>query len=163
MSRCVTFNLALDKSTDVSDTAQLVVFIRGVMDNFEIIKEFLVVASMSLTTTCQNISNEMIRLMEVSAEFFKIVWIHNWWGSINDWQNEWFTKRFLDALASHDVVNHCIINQVNLCVKGTGLLWSYEKSNMWIILIHRGLNQHHFKALLEEIDTDCPSVVCISL
>jgi len=31
---CVTFSLQIDESTDVSDTAQLIVFIRMLMNNF---------------------------------------------------------------------------------------------------------------------------------
>ena len=36
INRCVLYSLTLDESTDISDTAQLVVFVRGVTDTFEI-------------------------------------------------------------------------------------------------------------------------------
>ena len=36
------FSIALDESTDLSNTARLVVFIRGVTENFEVIDEFLI-------------------------------------------------------------------------------------------------------------------------
>ncbi|XP_070273135.1 general transcription factor II-I repeat domain-containing protein 2-like [Myotis yumanensis] len=35
------YSLALDESNDVKDTAQLLIFIRGISDNFEIMEEFL--------------------------------------------------------------------------------------------------------------------------
>ena len=41
LSACVFYSLALDKSTDRSDTAQLVIFIRGIDENFNIIEEML--------------------------------------------------------------------------------------------------------------------------
>ena len=41
LSVCVLYSLALDKSTDQSDTAQLVIFIRGIDENFNIIEEIL--------------------------------------------------------------------------------------------------------------------------
>ncbi|XP_067950220.1 general transcription factor II-I repeat domain-containing protein 2B-like [Watersipora subatra] len=55
IKRCTSYSLALDESTDVSDTAKLVVFIRGIKDNFDIIEEFLDMASMSSTTPGQEI------------------------------------------------------------------------------------------------------------
>lgn len=33
--------MALDKSTDIKDTAQLLVFSRGISENFELTEEFL--------------------------------------------------------------------------------------------------------------------------
>ena len=41
LSACVLYSLALDESTDQSDTAQLVIFIREIDENFNIIEEML--------------------------------------------------------------------------------------------------------------------------
>uniref|UniRef100_A0A0L8G6W5 SPIN-DOC-like zinc-finger domain-containing protein n=1 Tax=Octopus bimaculoides TaxID=37653 RepID=A0A0L8G6W5_OCTBM len=62
--RGAAYSLALDESKGVSDTAQLVVFVRGVIDNFEITEEFLDMTSMSSTTTGQDISEQILKLME---------------------------------------------------------------------------------------------------
>ena len=51
ISKCSVFSIVLDESTDLSDIAQLVVFIRGATDNFEVTEEFLDMASMQSTTT----------------------------------------------------------------------------------------------------------------
>ena len=64
ISKCSALSIALDESTDLSDTAQLVVFIRGVTDNFEVIEEFLDIASMKATTTGQNICEVVIKMMK---------------------------------------------------------------------------------------------------
>ena len=45
------FSLALDESTDVDDTAQLLIFVRGISENFEITEELLSMESMKDTTT----------------------------------------------------------------------------------------------------------------
>ena len=40
LKSCKAFGLALDESTDISGTAQLVIFIRAVTAGFDIVKEF---------------------------------------------------------------------------------------------------------------------------
>ena len=49
------FSLALDESTDIDDTAQLLIFVRGISENFEITKELLSMESMKDTTTGKDI------------------------------------------------------------------------------------------------------------
>ena len=51
LSACVLYSLALDESTDQSDTAQLVIFIKGIDENFNIIKEMLDLCQIKGTTT----------------------------------------------------------------------------------------------------------------
>ena len=51
----VWFSLALDESTDNEDTAQLLIFIRGINENFVITEELLGLESMKSTTTGQDL------------------------------------------------------------------------------------------------------------
>ena len=44
------YSLALDESTDISDTAQLLIFIRGIDDKFVITEEMLLVEHLKSTT-----------------------------------------------------------------------------------------------------------------
>ncbi|CAM4460274.1 unnamed protein product [Caretta caretta] len=53
------FSLALDESTDVSDTSQLLLFIHGVGSNFEVMEELASVHSMHGTTTGEKIFKEV--------------------------------------------------------------------------------------------------------
>lgn len=55
----VSFSLALDESTDVIDTAQLAVFIRGVDRSLEVTEQLLALRSMKGTTTGADILNEV--------------------------------------------------------------------------------------------------------
>ena len=57
---CVAFSLVLDDSTDISDTAQLVIFIRAVTAGFDIVEEFLDMASLFSTTTGQDICEQAL-------------------------------------------------------------------------------------------------------
>ena len=55
LSACVLYSLALDEGTDQSDTAQLVIFIRGIDENFNIIEEMLDLCQIKSTTTGKDI------------------------------------------------------------------------------------------------------------
>uniref|UniRef100_H2YP50 SPIN-DOC-like zinc-finger domain-containing protein n=1 Tax=Ciona savignyi TaxID=51511 RepID=H2YP50_CIOSA len=98
ISKCSAFSIALDESTDVSDTAQLVVFIRGVTDNFEVTEEFLDMASMHSTTTGQNICEEVTKLMnKFEIDSSKLVGITTDGAPSMVGKNNGFVKRFLDV------------------------------------------------------------------
>ena len=51
LKSCEDFSLALNVSTDINDTAQLAIFIRDITADFDIVEEFLDMASLSSTTT----------------------------------------------------------------------------------------------------------------
>ena len=49
------FSPALDEITDIDDTAQLLIFVRGILENFEIIEELLSMELTKDTTTREDI------------------------------------------------------------------------------------------------------------
>ncbi|KAI5104474.1 protein transcription factor II-I repeat domain-containing protein 2B-like protein [Silurus meridionalis] len=49
------YSVALDETTDITDTAQLAMYVRGVNDNFEVMEELLRVIPMHGRTTAQEI------------------------------------------------------------------------------------------------------------
>ena len=51
---CV-YSVALDETTNITDTAQLAIYVRGVDDNFEVTEELLTVFPMHGQTTAQEI------------------------------------------------------------------------------------------------------------
>ena len=61
---CGAFNLAFDESTDISDTTQLVIFIRAVTADFDIVENFLDMASFSSSTTGQDICEQVLKVVE---------------------------------------------------------------------------------------------------
>ena len=64
------YSLALDGSTDIKDTAQLLIFVRGITDNFEITEEFLAMESMRGTMRGVDLYDTVSNVIER----FKLPW-----------------------------------------------------------------------------------------
>ena len=62
-SKFVYYSLAIDESTDITSTAQLAVFVRGIDQEFNITEEMLGLQAMKDTTTGDDIFNEVKALM----------------------------------------------------------------------------------------------------
>ena len=62
----VTFSVALDESTDISDVAQLATFIRGVDETLSVSVEFLGLVPMTDTTTANGIFNALVGVLNSS-------------------------------------------------------------------------------------------------
>ena len=58
------YSLALDESNDIKDTAQLLIFIRGISDSFEITEEFLTMESMKGKTRGEDLYNQVSAVIE---------------------------------------------------------------------------------------------------
>ena len=54
------FSLAFDETTDIVDTCQLAVFIRGIDSQMKVTEEFLDVVSLKNTTTGRDIKDAVI-------------------------------------------------------------------------------------------------------
>jgi len=59
------YSLVIDENVDISDTAQLVVFVHGVTDDFEVDEELLDMASMKSTTAGENIAQEVLKIVQI--------------------------------------------------------------------------------------------------
>ncbi|GBP26069.1 General transcription factor II-I repeat domain-containing protein 2A [Eumeta japonica] len=57
------FSIALDESTDLSDTAQLAIFIRGVDKEFTVTEELLALQPLKGTTAGEDIYNEVRKVI----------------------------------------------------------------------------------------------------
>ena len=117
------FSLALDESTDIDDTAQLLNFVRGISENFEITEELLSMESMKDTTTGEDIFEcvkNALRTMELSWQ--KMVSFTTDGCPSLTGKNVGLLKRLSDRVAEVDCTReliflHCIIHQEVLCKK----------------------------------------------
>ena len=97
----------------MSDTSQLVVFIRGLRNNFEVIEEFLDMASMKSTTTGQNICEEVIKsIKKFGIDSSKLLGIATNGAPSVVGKNNKFFKRCLDVIQSDVVLVrlNCVIH-----------------------------------------------------
>ena len=84
------FSLEIDESTDVYDSAQLLIFIRGIDDNFNVYEELVDLCSVKGTTTGEDLFVDFDKLL-YSLEYpnigvEKISKCNNRW-----WENhQWF-------------------------------------------------------------------------
>ena len=61
------YSLALDESPDIEDTAQLLVFSRGIDENFEITEELLSIEHLKGTTTAQDLFENVENCLDRSG------------------------------------------------------------------------------------------------
>jgi hypothetical protein len=59
----VAYSIAIDESTDVKDIAQLVVFVRGVNEDFELVEELLELVPMKGKTVADEIFSQLVTLL----------------------------------------------------------------------------------------------------
>ena len=156
------YSLALDESTDMSDTDRLVIFIRAVAVGSDHVKEFLDMASLSSTTTGQDIHKHVIRVVErielnyvVSQQMVLPMTV----------RTNGFTKKSMDAVGAQNVVVcHCIFHQENLCTKVLAFAEIIKNAIQCVNYIRTGgLNHWQFKAFPEYLDCDYPDVVHYSV
>ncbi|GFR24566.1 general transcription factor II-I repeat domain-containing protein 2 [Trichonephila clavata] len=116
------FSLALDESTDVSDTAQVLIYIRGVDKSYEVHEELLDMYSIHGTTT----GRDIFKGVEMAINQKNLRWKNLKCITTDGGKNMSGKDKGVVALVSKAVENdggskplvlHCIIHQQSLCGK----------------------------------------------
>ena len=164
LSACVLYNLALDESTNQSDTAQLIIFIRGIDENFNIIEEMLDLCHINGTT----IGKDIFEFVNLSLDKFNID-RKNIYSITTDGapaltaKHNGFITLFKESVDHAILSYHCLIHQQQLCAQKLNIKHLMTDLVKAVNFIRsRGLNHREFKAFLDEVGSGYEDVVYFS-
>ncbi|XP_066471476.1 EPM2A-interacting protein 1-like isoform X1 [Tiliqua scincoides] len=154
------YSLALDESTDVFDTSQLLVFIRGVDSEFSVTQELASVHSFHGTITAGDIFKELEKiLLEYNLEWSKLKCV-----TIDGGKNMSRVKKDLVGQItkcvevggfSKPMFLHCITHQQTLCGKYIDMSCVLKPVVSIVNYIRsHGLNHQPFREFLKETDSE---------
>ncbi|XP_012559078.2 general transcription factor II-I repeat domain-containing protein 2A-like [Hydra vulgaris] len=146
LCKCEAYSLALDESTDRSDTAQLAIFIRFITSNFEIIEELLDFRHMKGTTKGEDILSEVKKTMiKFDLPETKLSGVTTDGASSMKGKNIGFVALFKKSINHNILSYHCIIHQEQLCAKVLEMKEVMEIVIQTVNFIRsRGLNHRQF-------------------
>lgn len=150
IQNCKYFSLAIDESTDISDTAQLAVFIRSVSDDFEVIEELLELESIHETTK----GSDLFETLKLCADRKNIDW-SKLDSVCSDGAPALTGKQsgclaLLEKFLCRPILKyHCIIHQEALCGKTLNLKHVMDVVVKCVNKIRgRALNRREFRVFL---------------
>ncbi|CAK1597490.1 unnamed protein product [Parnassius mnemosyne] len=156
------FSLALDESTDISSTAQLLIFIRGVTQDFEVVEELLGMCSLKGQTRGVDILNVLLdECSKTDLDISKLSGVATDGApsmiGVNSGLVTLLKKHLQEKnINAEDLMKfHCIIHQEALCSK------KIEFQNVIKVVVStvnfiksRGLNHRQFKQFLDDIESE---------
>ncbi|GBP90908.1 General transcription factor II-I repeat domain-containing protein 2B [Eumeta japonica] len=133
------FSLAMDESMDVSDTAQLLIFVRGI-DLLTVYEELVKMCSLKGTTKGEDL-------------------FHNWEQALDSLQLNWENK-VKDSGSAVPLIFHCIVHQEALCSKVISWKEIMDTTTSTVNFIRRNrLTHSQFQRFLEDLEADHNYVV----
>uniref|UniRef100_A0A8K9Y6G0 SPIN-DOC-like zinc-finger domain-containing protein n=1 Tax=Oncorhynchus mykiss TaxID=8022 RepID=A0A8K9Y6G0_ONCMY len=157
----IAYSLAVDESTDISDIAQLSIFIRGVDSNLSVTEEFLALRPMHGTTTGHDLYEEVSRCVnEMELPWEKLVGLTTDGAPAMCGHRSGLVAKIREKMQEENATGeltayHCIIHQEALCGKALKMEHVMSIITRTVNFIRaKGLNHRQFKAFLTELETE---------
>ena len=160
------FSLAVDKSTDINDSAQLLIFVRCLSSSFELCEDFL-----SMETLATRTRGEDIFIAVKNACIRSGLDLKYRWGICTDGapaitsNQQGFVTRFSDYVSveydNKELTNlYCIIHQEALCSKSIALNTILKNVNRIILFIRaNALHHRQFREILCLSETSAEDIL----
>ncbi|XP_023254026.1 general transcription factor II-I repeat domain-containing protein 2B-like [Seriola lalandi dorsalis] len=155
----IAFSVAIDESTDITDVAQLAIFIRGVDDTLTVTEEFVELVPMTDTTTAADIFTALVRTLDrVGVDWSRAVSLATDGAPSMTGEKAGVVTKFREKVQTSNGglefwTFHCILHQEALCCK------SLKMDNVMEVVVRtvnfirsRGLNHRQFDSPLREKD-----------
>ena len=157
------FSLSFDESTDIGDTAQLCIFLRGVDKSFKVHEEILSISAMHGTTKGSDIFDAVTTTIATRVpglQWQKLAGLTTDRAPATTGKNSGavslIMKMVKEKWSQQEVISfHCIIHQEVLCGKGLKLDHVMQPVVKTVNHIRcRGANHRQFKTFLEEVEAE---------
>lgn len=168
-SKCKKFefySVAMDESTDATDTAQVAIFIRGVDRDFSIVEELASVVALKGTTRGTDLYSSLTQtLRKCELDFSNISAITTDGAKSMTGEKIGVTtllKSDVKASGNNTMMTfHCIIHQENLCKKSFS---NFEHVMTVVVKVvnfirSKGLNHRQFQQFLSDLEAEHGDVV----
>ncbi|KAI3353881.1 hypothetical protein L3Q82_005096 [Scortum barcoo] len=157
----IAYSLAVDESTDISDIAQLSVFIRGVDSSLNVTEELLALRTMHGTTTGHDLYEEVSKCVnEMELPWENLVGLTTEGAPAMCGHKSGLVAKIREKMQKENVTReltayHCIIHQESLCGKALKMKHVMSTITCAVNFIRaKGLNHRHFKSFLSELEME---------